>query len=224
MVAHNGMSLTASPPRLRIGIDTGGTFTDIVAVDTGTGAMRVTKVASTPTNPAVGLVRGIKQILSDAQAGSEAVTSLAHGTTVATNALLQGEIASLGLIVTEGFRHILEIARQSVPEGYGNSYFWVKPDRIVPLRFVREVGGRLNYKGEELRPLDEASARAAAAFFRRQGVRAIGICLIHSYADPAHERRVAEIVAAGISRGGVVALQRSIAGISRIRTHGHHSC
>ncbi|MFZ0839701.1 MAG: hydantoinase/oxoprolinase family protein, partial [Xanthobacteraceae bacterium] len=189
------MSLTASPPRLRIGIDTGGTFTDIVAVDTGTGAMRVTKVASTPTNPAVGLVRGIKQILNDAQAGSEAVTSLAHGTTVATNALLQGEIASLGLIVTEGFRHILEIARQSVPEGYGNSYFWVKPDRIVPLRFVREVGGRLNYKGEELRPLDEASARAAAAFFRRQGVRAIGICLIHSYADPAHERRVAEIVA-----------------------------
>ncbi|MBV8747161.1 MAG: hydantoinase/oxoprolinase family protein [Xanthobacteraceae bacterium] len=189
------MSLTASPPRLRIGVDTGGTFTDIVAVDTGTGAMRVTKVASTPTNPAVGLVRGIKQILKDAQAGSEAVTSLAHGTTVATNALLQGEIASLGLIVTAGFRHILEIARQSVPEGYGNSYFWVKPDRIVPLRFVREVGGRLNYKGKELCPLDEASARAAAAFFRRQGVRAIGICLIHSYANPVHERRVAEIVA-----------------------------
>jgi N-methylhydantoinase A len=189
------MPLASSPPRLRIGIDTGGTFTDIVAVDTGTGTIRVTKVASTPTNPAVGLVRGIKQILDQAQAGSEAVTSLAHGTTVATNALLQGEIASLGLIVTEGFRHILEIARQSVPEGYGNSYFWVKPDRIVPLRFVREVGGRFNYKGEELRPLDEASARAAAAFFRRQGVRAIGICLIHAYANPAHERRVAEIVA-----------------------------
>ena len=71
---------------------------------------------------------------------------MAHGTTVATNALLQGQIDSLGLIVTEGFRHILEIARQSVPEGYGNSYFWVKPDRIVPLRFVREVGGRFNFK------------------------------------------------------------------------------
>jgi N-methylhydantoinase A len=189
------MPLATFPARLRIGIDTGGTFTDIVAVDTGTGAMRVTKVASTPANPAVGLVRGIKQILADAQAGSHAITSLAHGTTVATNALLQGEIASLGLIVTEGFRHILEIARQSVPEGYGNSYFWVKPDRIVPLRFVREVGGRLDYKGQELRPLDEASARAAAAFFRRQGIRAIGICLIHSYANPAHERRIAEIVA-----------------------------
>ncbi len=120
---------------------------------------------------------------------------MAHGTTVATNALLQGQIDSLGLIVTEGFRHILEIARQSVPEGYGNSYFWVKPDRIVPLRFVREVGGRFNFKGEELRPLDEASVRAAVKFFREHDVRAVGVCLMHSYANAAHERRVGEILA-----------------------------
>src|SRR5262245_20340048 len=169
------MASATTNPRLRIGIDTGGTFTDIVSVDTGSGAMRVTKVASTPSNPAVGLVRGVNAILAAAEAAPGDVASLAHGTTVATNALLQGEISSLGLIVTEGFRHILEIARQSVPEGYGNSYFWVKPERIVPLRLVREVGGRLNHKGEELRPLDEASVRAAAAFFRSQGVRAIGV-------------------------------------------------
>src|SRR5262249_1810662 len=156
---------------------------------------RVTKVGSPPTNPAVGLVRGIKQILDHAEVETAAVTSLAHGTTVATNALLQGEIASLGLIVTEGFRHILEIARQSVPEGYGNSYFWVKPERIVPLKLVREVGGRLDFRGEELRPLDEASIRAAARFFRCNGVSAIGICLLHAYADASHERRAAEIVA-----------------------------
>jgi N-methylhydantoinase A len=185
----------AGTSRFRIGIDTGGTFTDIVAVDTGSGTMQVTKVASTPSNPAVGLVRGVEAILAAAGASAERVVSLAHGTTVATNALLQGQIDSLGLIVTEGFRHILEIARQSVPEGYGNSYFWVKPDRLVPLRFVREVGGRLNYKGEELRPLNEASVRVAAQFFRRHGMRAIGISLIHSYANPAHERRVAEIIA-----------------------------
>jgi N-methylhydantoinase A len=123
------------------------------------------------------------------------VLGLAHGTTVATNALLQGEIRSLGLIVTEGFRHILEIARQSVPEGYGNSYFWVKPERLVQLQFVREVGGRLNFKGEELHPLDEESVRAAAQFFKRHKVEAIGICLLHSYANDAHECRVAEIVA-----------------------------
>src|SRR6266851_2455701 len=181
--------------RFRIGIDTGGTFTDIVAVDAGSGAMHVTKVASTPSNPAIGLVRGVQQILDDMGAGIADVAELAHGTTVATNALLQGRIDGLGLIVTEGFRHILEIARQAVPEGYGNSYFWVKPERIVPLRHVREVGGRLNFLGEELRPLDEAGIRAAALFFRQQGITAIGVCLLHSYANAAHERRVAEILA-----------------------------
>jgi N-methylhydantoinase A len=188
------MAIAARQPRLRIGIDTGGTFTDIVSVDSGSGAVRVTKVASTPANPAIGLVRGVQAILTEAGGTAADVAALAHGTTVATNALLQGQIRSLGLIVTAGFRHILEIARQSVPEGYGNSYFWVKPERIVPLNLVREVGGRLNFRGQELRPLDEADVRAAAQFFRRQGVRALGVCLMHSYADPAHERRVAEIL------------------------------
>jgi N-methylhydantoinase A len=181
---------------LRIGIDTGGTFTDIVCVDDKTGAMRVTKVASTPANPALALVRGVHAILRECGAGVDDLAVLAHGTTVATNALLQGEIDGLGLIVTDGFRHILEIARQAVPEGYGNSYFWVKPERIVPLRYVREIGGRLNVLGEELRPLDEDSVRAAARSFRAQGIGAVGICLIHSYANPAHERRAAEIVRA----------------------------
>jgi N-methylhydantoinase A len=140
-------------------------------------------------------VRGVTAILGQTGATLDEIAVLAHGTTVATNALLQGEISGLGLIVTEGFRHILEIARQAVPDGYGNSYFWVKPDRIVPLRYVREVGGRLNFLGEELRPLDEASVRAAAQFFRQRKIAAVGVCLIHSYANAAHERRVAEIIA-----------------------------
>src|SRR5215467_9248327 len=189
------MSSASHEPRLRIGIDTGGTFTDVVCVDSSSGAMRVTKVASTPANPAIGLVRGVREILNAIDEPPTEVAGLAHGTTVATNALLQGPISGLGLIVTAGFRHLLEIARQSVPVGYGNSYFWVKPERIVPLHFVREIGGRLNFRGEEIRPLDEASVRAAADFFRDQGVRAVGICLIHSYANPAHERRVADIFA-----------------------------
>src|SRR3984885_13067647 len=132
--------------------------------------MLVTKVARTPSNPAVALVRGVHAIRAEGGAGVDDLAVLAHGTTVATNALLQDEIAGLGLIVTEGFRHILEIARQSVPEGYGNSYFWVKPERIVPLHYVREAGGRLNFLGEELRPLDEASVRDGARFFRGQGI------------------------------------------------------
>src|SRR5882757_8577900 len=153
---HPGMSPSPASPRFRIGIDTGGTFTDTVS-----GATQVTKVASTPANPGIALLRGVKAILSANGASTDDVAGLAHGTTVATNALLQGEISSLGLIVNSGFRHILEIARQSVPEGYGNSYFWVKPDRIVPLQFVREVAGRLDFRGHELRPLDEDSVRAA---------------------------------------------------------------
>jgi N-methylhydantoinase A len=107
---------------------------------------------------------------------------------------LQGTISSLGLIVTAGFRHVLEIARQSVPDGYGNSYFWVKPDRPVPLELVREVGGRLNFKGEELRPLDEESVREAARFFKARDIRAVGICLIHAYANDRHEIRALEIL------------------------------
>jgi N-methylhydantoinase A len=189
------MSSQSCAARYRIGIDTGGTFTDIVSVDTLSGATYVTKVASTPANPAIGLLHGVHEILDNAGATTDSVIGLAHGTTVATNALLQGEINSLGLIVNEGFRHILEIARQSVPEGYGNSYFWVKPDRIVPLQFVREAGGRLDFRGNELHALDEKSVRAAARYFRERGVRAIGICLLHSYANDAHERRAAEIVA-----------------------------
>src|SRR5215211_6999789 len=177
---------------IRIGIDTGGTFTDIVSVNYASGSVHVTKVPSTPSNPGLGLLRGVHAILNLAGDSVDDIRGLAHGTTVATNALLQGEVSGLGLIVTEGFRHVLEIARQAVPEGYGNSYFWVKPERIVPLRFVREAGGRLDFRGRELRPLDEASVRAAVKFFREHNIRAIGVCLMHAYANAAHERRIAE--------------------------------
>ena len=183
---------------LRIGIDTGGTFTDIVCVDTASGAVSVTKVPSTPANPALGLVAGVTKILGDVGSAEDSIIGLAHGTTVATNALLQGSIDSLGLIVTSGFRHVLEIARQAVPDGYGNSYFWVKPERPVPLELIREVGGRLNFKGEELRPLDENDVREAARFFKHKNIRALGVCLIHAYANDAHEKRVLEICARNI--------------------------
>src|ERR1700674_5452409 len=113
-----GMSNNSASARLRIGIDTGGTFTDIVSVDTVSGATQVTKVASTPANPAIGLVRGATKILAPADAATDRVAGLAHDITVATTALLQGETNSLGLIAPAGFRRILEIARHPVPEGY----------------------------------------------------------------------------------------------------------
>ncbi|WUH96397.1 hydantoinase/oxoprolinase family protein [Spirillospora sp. NBC_00431] len=181
--------------RLRIGIDTGGTFTDVVALDEDGGGLVTTKTPSTPADPAEGFADGVAKILGLLGAEPRDVAALSHGTTVATNRLLEDRIDDLGLITTEGFESILEIARQSVPDGYGNSYFWVKPPRIVPAHRVRTVGGRLDHTGAELRPFDEASAVAAARWFRAAGIRAIGVCLLHSYADPSHELATRDVLA-----------------------------
>lgn len=181
--------------RLRIGIDTGGTFTDVVALDEEGGGVVTTKTHSTPADPAEAFTAGVGKALGLLGAEPEDVAALSHGTTVATNRLLEGRIDDLGFITTEGFEFILEIARQSVPDGYGNSYFWVKPPRIVPVHRVRTVGGRLDHTGAELRPFDEESAVAAARWFREAGILAIGVCFLHSYADPSHELRMREILA-----------------------------
>jgi N-methylhydantoinase A len=178
---------------VRIGVDTGGTFTDVVVVDEQTGEITTTKTPSTPADPAEGFLAGIEKILSGAGLGD--VTGIVHGTTVATNQLLEDRIADLGFVTTEGFEFILEIARQSVPDGYGNSYFWVKPPRIVPVHRIKTVGGRLDHLGREVRPFDEVQAVAAARWFREQGIGAIGVCFLHSYADPGHELRMREVLA-----------------------------
>jgi len=178
----------------RIGIDTGGTFTDIVAFDESHGRLVTTKTPTTPDNPADGFLRGIRKVADLAGFHLTEIGAVSHGTTIATNAVLQERFPSLGLIVTRGFKHLLEIARQSVPQGYGNSYFWVKPDRIVPVHFVREVRERLDFRGQELVPLDLEDAEAAAAWFREQRIECIGICFLHAYADGAHERRMREIL------------------------------
>ncbi len=186
--------------RIRVGIDTGGTFTDVVAFDEETGELVSTKIASTPADPAQGFLAAIDNVLDilgipREQAG-QALTAVCHGTTVATNQLLEGKVGVLGFITSEGYEFILEIARQSVPDGYGNSYFWVKPERIVPVDLVRTVGGRLDYTGAEIRPFDEAGAIEIARWFRGKGIDTIGVCLLHSYANPVHERRMREILRA----------------------------
>ncbi|HEY3713660.1 MAG TPA: hydantoinase/oxoprolinase family protein [Jatrophihabitantaceae bacterium] len=180
--------------RIRIGIDTGGTFTDVVAFDEVSGEIVATKTPSTPSDPADGFMAGVRKVLALLDADADTVSAISHGTTVATNQLLEGKIDQLGFITTDGYEFVLEIARQSVPDGYGNSYFWVKPDRIVPADLVRTVGGRLDHTGAEIRPFDESSAVAAARFFRERGIAAIGVCLLHSYADPAHELWMREIL------------------------------
>ncbi|MGY1987605.1 hydantoinase/oxoprolinase family protein [Blastococcus sp. SYSU DS0669] len=183
-----------SERRVRIGIDTGGTFTDVVAVDEETGRTTTTKTPSTPADPAEGFLTGVRKVLDLMGLTGEAVTAVSHGTTVATNQLLEGKLDRLGFITTEGYESVLEIARQSVPDGYGNSYFWVKPPRIVPADLVRTVRGRLDHTGAEVRPFDEDDARAAARFFRDAGITTIGVCFLHAYADDTHEQQMLQVI------------------------------
>jgi N-methylhydantoinase A len=183
-----------SARRVRIGIDTGGTFTDVVAVDEETGRTTTTKTPSTPSDPAEGFLTGVRKVLGLLELDGSAVTAVSHGTTVATNQLLEGKLDRIGFITTEGYESVLEIARQSVPDGYGNSYFWVKPPRIVPADLVRTVRGRLDSTGSEVRPFDEEDARAAARFFRDAGISTVGVCFLHAYADDTHERAMLDVL------------------------------
>ncbi len=170
---------------VRIGIDTGGTFTDVVAVHPD-GRVMTTKVPSTPSDPSAAFMRAVEK------AGAGEVV---HGTTVATNALLEDDFSGLAFVTTRGFRGLLEIGRQSVPDSYGNSYFWVKPDRIVPLDLVQEVDERLDRTGAVVRGFDEDGAREVARRLREQGIAAVGVCFLHAYMNPEHERRMREVLA-----------------------------
>ena len=177
---------------LRIAIDTGGTFTDVIAIDETTGEQIAIKTPSTPDDPSRGLINGIREVTGEDDTQLDQVL---HGTTTATNAVLEHRFEGLGLLVTAGFRHIIEIARQSVPDGYGNSFFWVKPPRLVPLHLVCEVTERVRYDGSVMTPLDEKSVIEAVDHLVDFGVTRIAVCLLHSYANPAHEQRVGATIA-----------------------------
>src|SRR6188472_1141249 len=192
---------------IRIGIDTGGTFTDVVAFDESSGELVTTKTPSTPGNPADGFMAGIDKVLGLDR--RSAIGAVSHGTTVATNQLLEGKVEKLGFVTNTGYEAMLEIARQSVPDGYGNSYFWVKPDRIVPRDLVKGVEGRLDFTGAEARPFDEDGARAVARWFRERGIDTLGVCFLHSYANPDHEERMRAVLAEE-HPGAVVSLSSQV--------------
>ena len=178
----------------RIAVDTGGTFTDVVAIHESSGELFAIKTPSTPDDPSRGLLSGIDEVIQAVGADPADVSQVLHGTTTATNAVLEHRFEGLGLIVTEGFRHIIEIARQSVPDGYGNSFFWIKPRRLVPLHLVREVRERILHDGEVMTPLDEESVVSAARALVERGVDRVAVCLLHSYANPEHETRVGALL------------------------------
>ena len=178
----------------RIGVDTGGTFTDVVAVDESSGRRHVRKTSSTPGDPSVAFSEGIRDLLAEIEVDPGEVSFISHGTTVATNAILESKYARMGLLVTEGYREMLEVARQTVPGDFGDITWWLKPPRVVPLEMVRETAGRLLYTGEEHTPLDEDRVRAVAREYREMGLDALAVSFLHSYRNPEHEQRAKELI------------------------------
>ena len=177
--------------RARLGVDIGGTFTDLVVIDDATGTARVGKVLTTTKDPAHGVEEGIHALLDEAGVRSDAVRAVVHGTTLATNALIERKGAKTALLTTEGFRDALEIRREGRYDMY--DLFIDPPPPLVPRHLRREVPERLLADGSILKTLDEAAARRALAELAREGVEALAICLLHAYVNPAHERRLSEI-------------------------------
>jgi N-methylhydantoinase A len=174
---------------LRIGVDIGGTFTDLVVLDEATGAVRSTKALSTPQE----LLDGVLRCVDQAGARLDDCRLVLHGTTIGINALIEGKGARTGLITTEGFRDVLEIGRGNFLRMYDVLYR--RPTPLVPRGRCLEVPERLGARGEVLVPLDEAAVRAAARRLAADGVRAVALTFLFSYRNPAHEQRAAAIVA-----------------------------
>jgi N-methylhydantoinase A len=174
----------------RVGIDIGGTFTDIVATGPD-GGMHVRKVSSTPADYSLGICDGLAALLREEGIAPGEIDIVVHATTVATNAVLEGKGALTGLITTKGFRDVLEFRRVRVPELYNLDY--VKPRPLAARQHRLEVIERLGPLGQVWLPLDETSVSVAAERLRAANIEAVAICLLHSYANPAHEQRVKAI-------------------------------
>jgi N-methylhydantoinase A len=177
----------------RIGIDVGGTFTDFTMIDEGAGIVHFHKVPSTPDDPSRAIATGIAGLLETHGVDASQVSHVGHGTTVATNLIIERKGAQVGLITTRGFRDVLEIGRQTRPHLY--DYSVGKPPVAVPRQFRIEVAERIQASGEVREPLDEQAVREAARYFASHGIGAVTICFLHAYRNPVHERRAREIVA-----------------------------
>jgi N-methylhydantoinase A/oxoprolinase/acetone carboxylase beta subunit len=180
----------------RIGVDIGGTFTDVVMVDEATGAVRVAKVPTVPADPSEGFMNGLAQAFTRFGVDPASVGFTVHGTTVATNTIIQGKGARAGLITSGGFSDVLEIGYQTRPQLY--EIFYDKPKPLIARHLCIGVRERIGPDGEVIVPLDEADAVAAARRLAAAGVEAIAIAFLHAYRDPTHERRAAAAIRAAL--------------------------
>ena len=179
--------------RYALSLDVGGTFTDVILADRAGGALHVAKSPSVPSAPADGFFGGVDKMLDRSGAGSAEIATVLHGSTIVTNAILEGKGARTGLVTTKGFRHVLEIGRAEIPRA-ANLFSWVKPKRPVQARYIFEVPGRIRIDGKEVAPLDEAAVEAAAEAIRAARLDAVAVVLLHSYANRSHERRAGDIL------------------------------
>lgn len=179
----------------RLGVDVGGTFTDILLINEETGTTYRAKTSSTPQDQSIGVLRGIERVCQAAGVSLNGIREVLHGTTVATNAILEGKGARVGLVTTRGFRQVLQIARSYVPGGLAGWIIWPKPEPLAALENTVEVRERIGSDGQIVTPLDEDDVRTQLRKLRSQEIEALSISLINSYANPVHERRIAEIAA-----------------------------
>src|SRR5499433_1098487 len=178
--------------RYRLGVDVGGTHTDLVLLDTSTGALMVEKVSSTPKNPALGVLNGVGKFIARGVGAAE-IGFFAHGTTITTNALLEMRGAKVGLLITKGYRAVQEVQNQA-RDGNLFDYFYSKPAPIAPQSLTKEIPERCDYAGQVLRPLDRDAIRRAARELKDAGVDSIAVCYLFSFMNPLHEQETRALI------------------------------
>lgn len=193
----------------RLGVDVGGTFTDLLLFNTDTGEFWRHKTPSTPHDSSEGILNGVTAICGKAGITAGQIDYFLHGTTVATNAVLEGKGAKVGLVTTEGYRDILQIARSYVPGGLAAWIVWPKPQPLAALEDTVTVKGRMSAEGDEIRPLDEDDVRFQLGRLKDNGVEAVTVSLINAYVDGRHEKRIGQL-AAEIMPGIPVSLSHEV--------------
>lgn len=178
-----------------VGIDTGGTFTDLIAFEVDSGELRVAKVSSEPSDPSSAVMAALEELFGTGVEPAE-IASLVHGTTVATNAILEGKGVKTGLLITDGFRAVYEARGWARPEATDLiDPFYRKPPLLAPQSLTHGIPGRMDYQGNELAPLDEDAVRRAARALKAEGVASVAVSYLFSFQNGAHEQRTAEILA-----------------------------
>jgi len=177
----------------RLGVDVGGTFTDLILVDETTGAIHTAKVPSTPSDSSIGVMNGIERVCSYASVDPSEIDQIMHGTTVATNTVLTGSGSKVGLVTTRGHRQVLQIARSYVPGGLGGWVIYNKSAPLAPLSCTIEAEERVGADGKVVRALDEKALEGELRKLRGENIEALTVSLINSYANPAHEKKVEKI-------------------------------